>query len=488
LSVAKKAVLGAIWSVSTSVGGRIVSLLGTLVLTRFLAPAEYGEVAVAVVIVGTINVITSPGFGQYIVAKPKAGPDVVFHATAFHIIVGWIVLVLLVANQGLVADLFNLPNLVLYLPLMAAAVAVDRIGYIPNRVLARDMRFNVLGLCSVVSEVSYAVVAVGLAWRGLGAAAVMWAFVVRTILKTLIAVIAVERKAWLSVTKLSMKTTRKMLDFGLPMTGASMLHWISHRGDNLLIAGLFGPAVVGQYNFAYNIADIPATHVGEHIGDVLLPSFANVESLEDKLRALIRASGLLALLVFPLAIGLGAVAYDLIAVILDPRWAMVAPMLLILSGLSVFRPVGWLVGSYLQAVLRSRTLMILETIKAVSVLSLIYLLSAWGVLWACVAIGIAFAINAFVSHWAICLADDVSMWALTKPYVRPFLACAPMVGAVLAVRGLLGPPSWWKLVLEIVLGGVAYVLSAFVLAGPQTRDFLNLLGNVLRRRRGAVPD
>lgn len=486
MSLASKAVLGAIWSVSTSVGGRVLGLVGTLILTRFLAPSEYGVVSVAVVVVTTVNVLSSPGFGQYVVANSKAGRDVVFHATFFHVVIGILAVLGLVALQSFVAAAFDMPELVDYLPILALAVVFDRFGYLPTRVLARDMRFDVLGVRQLSGEVVYAITAIYLAWRGWGADAVMWAFFGRIVVQTLICVGKVKWRDWIEPTKLSMATTKEMLDFGLPMTGANIMHFLSGRADNLLIAGMFGPAAVGFYNFAYNIANIPATHVGEHIGDVLLPSFAKLDSIEDKHRALVRASGLLALVVFPLAVGLAAVAHSVVDVLLDPRWAPVAPMLLILSVLSVFRPVGWLIQAYLQAMKRTRTLMTLEAIKVTLIFALIYVLGqAGGILWSCAAIGVAFFIFAVGAQWVVHRVDRLGMWTMTRPYVRPLLACGPMAAAVLGLRHLLGAMTWWGLVLEILVGGAAYVISAFVIAGPQARDFINLFMNVVRRRRGS---
>jgi len=484
VSLASKAVLGAIWTVSSSVGGRLVGLIGTLILTRFLAPAEYGAVSVAIVVVTTAHFLSSAGFGQYVVANPKAGPDVVFHAFVYHFGSGLVGFVAVFLGQHLIAALFEMPSLVEYIPTLLVAVIIDRIGYLPTRVLARDMRFQVLGLKQLTGEVVYAFTAVGLAWQGLGARAVMWAFFARMVVQNAIPIFSVKRRDWLAPTKLNKETTKELMDFGLPMTGANALHFLSGKGDNLIIAGMFGPAAVGFYNFAYNIANIPATHVGEHIGDVLLPSFAKLEAIEEKHKALVRASGLLALVVFPLAVGLGAVAHQVVGVLLDERWAPVAPMLLILSALSVFRPVGWLVQSYLQAMKRTRTLLILEIVKVASLFGLIYLLgSAGNVLWACGAIGVAFFVFAVACQWSVKRVDGLGMWAMTRPYVRPLLACAPMVGAVVGLRLLIDAYTWWALVLEIVAGGVAYVLAAFLVAGAQARDFVNLVMNVVRRRR-----
>lgn len=486
MSLASKAVLGAIWTISTSVGGRLVGLVGTLILTRFLAPAEYGAVNVAIVVVTTAHFLSSAGFGQYVVANPKEGPDVVFHATVYHVISGLVVFALVYAGQQAVASVFEMPSLVEYIPTLLVAVIIDRIGYLPTRVLARDMRFEVLGLKQLAGEVIYAVAAVTLAWKGFGAEAVMWAFFSRMTVQALIPIALVSWRDWLKPVKLKRETTKALLDFGLPMTGANALHFLSGKGDNLVMAAMFGPATVGFYNFAYNIANIPATHVGEHIGDVLLPSFAKLEAMEDKHRALVRASGLLALVVFPLALGLGAVAHQVVGVLLDDRWAPVAPMLLILSALSVFRPVGWLIQSYLQAMQRTRTLLVLEMIKVGALFALIYALgSAGGELWACGAIGVAFLVYAIASMFSVYRVDGLGMWRMTKPFVRPLLACLPMIGAVVGLRIVVDRFVWWALLLEIVGGGIIYIGSAFLIAGPQARDFTNLVMNVVRRRQKA---
>ena len=72
MALALATVRGALWTIATGVGSRGVGLVGTLVLTRFIAPDAYGEVMVASVVVQTANQITAIGFGQYLVANPDA--------------------------------------------------------------------------------------------------------------------------------------------------------------------------------------------------------------------------------------------------------------------------------------------------------------------------------------------------------------------------------------------------------------------------------
>ncbi len=63
---------GALWTILTSIGGRAVGVLGTLVMTRFLHPDQIGEVSDASIIAMTGNRVSIWGFGQYAVVKGAA--------------------------------------------------------------------------------------------------------------------------------------------------------------------------------------------------------------------------------------------------------------------------------------------------------------------------------------------------------------------------------------------------------------------------------
>ena len=72
MSTAQKAARGAAWTIASSLVSRGISLVGTLVLIRFVSPSAYGEAAAAVVVVGTVNQFSTLGVGVYAIAKKEA--------------------------------------------------------------------------------------------------------------------------------------------------------------------------------------------------------------------------------------------------------------------------------------------------------------------------------------------------------------------------------------------------------------------------------
>jgi PST family polysaccharide transporter len=235
---------------------------------------------------------------------------------------------------------------------------------------------------------------------------------------------------------------------------------------------------------AYNLADIPAVQVGEQIGGVLLPAMTNLDP-KDRKAAMIRATALMSLVVFPLAVGLGAVAPTLIRCLLNDTWQGVAPLLMVLSVLSVVRPMAWGVSAYFGSLSRTRTIMVLQLLKLVLLFGCIVAFHSLGEVWTAASVGIAFGVQAFVWIGLVIYTDRVPAWPLVRAALRPLAPCAVMAAAVLGARhgmaalGVDAPKA--ILPVEIAAGAVTYVVAALVLVRPTARDFLQLLRRALKR-------
>lgn len=479
---------GAAWTILTSVGSRILGVVGTLALTYYLVPEIIGEVSDASNVVLTAHVLSSFGIAQYLVAHPNAEKDTGWHVTVMHVTLGAIAIAASWVFATPIGHLLKAPELGQYVPGLAAAVMLERIGVIPDRLLARDLQFRTLGMARTVSEISYTLVSVVLAVRGWGGMSIVVGNVVRSALLLLLLARAANPAEWLKPKPLHWARMREILVFGVPLAAAIVSTFASRRFDNFLVSGIYGIEVVGIYNLAYNLADIPAVQVGEQIGDVLLPSFARMEP-DDRKRALVRSTGLLSLVVFPLAVGLGVVAPTLVVTLLPKKWHDVAAMLTILSALSVVRPLGWTIASYLQACHRTRPVMWLSFLKVIGLLAAIATLGRINPLWACGAVGVAFGLHALASMFVVARSDGIAMSAFLGKCIPPLLACVPMVLAVLGVRyGLRAAGISLRgvnLTLEITAGAVGYMLGGLTLARGISRDFIDLIRGAIAKRRGA---
>ena len=144
MSVTQKAARGALWTVVSSMGGRAVGVLGTLVMTRFLHPDVIGEVSDATILCMTANWLTIWGFGQYTVVYGRGSDraEVAWHATVAYVVLGTISLGLVALIGGRLTPLLDAPHAAVYVPGMALAIYIRRLGAMPERMLTMQMNFR----------------------------------------------------------------------------------------------------------------------------------------------------------------------------------------------------------------------------------------------------------------------------------------------------------------------------------------------------------
>lgn len=489
MSLANKAASGFLWTTLANVGSRVITIVSTFILTRFLAPEVQGDVNIAYVIVATGGVATTLGVQQYLASHPTSGRGVAFHGGVLLMSTGFMAMLLCVLLRQPLCSALNNPAAAVYVPGLALSHLIDRASWLPRNILVREMQFRLIGLRVALGEIVYAASSVSFASLGWGGNAIVGGNFARAIVALLFLIYVTERAEYLSPTRLSWATFKDLLTYGLPINVSNLLTVGAANWDNLFMSYRFGGATVGLYNQAYKLADLPATNVGEQINDVLVPTFARIEDREAKIRGLLRAAGLMALVVFPMAVGLGVIAQTAVEALYPPSYAGVAPFLAVMATLSAFRSLGVLAVGYLQVVGRTKVFILIDVVLVVVLLGAMAALSMFGAVWAAAGVGIAFTLNTYMLLRAL-RPDGIRVLTVLSAIVRPLLACVPLALAVLGVRAAMSGLGWHaavRMLIELSVGAVAYVVAGLTIARPVAKDFIEIFLGVLRRKRGGPP-
>jgi len=466
------------------VTSRMIQLVGTLVLTRFIAPTEYGDVLTASIAVMTAGVLTSFAFGQNIIAK-NSSPEVAFQAMVLHVGIGIGAMVIVCAAQQPIGNFLDAPQMGHYIYGYALAHLFDRARYVPERLIMRSLKFRTIASTNAIGELIFTAVALALA-RPWGAKAIEFAAVIRSVVQCILYFRASPKGEWLVPTKLRAADGKDLFLYGLPIMIGAVSDRAATRWDNLIMTKLFDAAVMARYNLAYSLAEMPVNNIAEQIGEVLMPSFSRMEE-GQRARNVVRTARLMAVIVTPLGVGLGAVSQTVVAAFFDARWSPMAPMLLVLSVMTVFRPTMWSAIAYIQAVQKTRLILYSSFFRAIVVLSGVALGGALGdPVWACVGGGIGYALHAIGT---IIVAGIVCHYSV-KDYLvgisQPLIPCVPMFLAVIGVQhALADAPRLVSLITQVATGAVVYTIGAFVFLRPAVRDILRLAREAIGKRKAS---
>ncbi|HEY9442970.1 MAG TPA: lipopolysaccharide biosynthesis protein [Gemmatimonadales bacterium] len=317
-------------------GSATVSLLRVLVLvilTRLLAPADFGLVSAALVVISFSLNFAQLGLGPALVQRPDLQPRHV--STAFYASIAFGVLVAAIVwlSAPLIAQFFRMEHLTPVVRVLALVFPISGLGTVPDSLLQRDLRFRVLANREIWAyAIGYGVVGVGLALLGWGVWALALAQLTQVLVRT---VILLRLSPSLSPARPTWRSFVELMDYGAGQSMTRVGNILANQGDNLVVGRWLGAVPLGTYSRAYQLMAVPAGLLGDVLDKVLFPTMAKVQDDPRRLAAaFLRGTALLALVTLPVSVVAAVLAPELVVVTFGSRWAgLTAPFQVLALGM-----------------------------------------------------------------------------------------------------------------------------------------------------------
>ena len=143
------------------------------------------------------------------------------------------------------------------------------------------------------------------------------------------------------------KIARKLLKFGLPLAGSSIVVFSVKYVDQFVVGSVIGPVALGFYVLAFNLSSWPIAVFSQPVREVSPAAFARLQHDPSALRsAFIVSLGLLTAVTLPVCLVLTGAADPLIAMVYGLAWTPSAAALGWLGVLAGVRIVFELVYDY----------------------------------------------------------------------------------------------------------------------------------------------
>lgn len=331
---------GLAWSAAGRWLAQIVRWVATVLTARFLLPADYGIAGIAMLIVGLLQYIAEFGFGAAIVQQRSLAPAIVRQIGGASIIIAIGLGLLMIATTPLVTRFYAEPALALLLPVMSLKLLLDAFAVVPRAVLARDLEFRKLSILEGVESVLMAVVTVGTAWITRS----YWAFVAGFLVGSTVFTIAVTIAARILPTwPRRFSEIRPQVAFGFNIV-VSRVAWYAYTNADFAVVGrVMSTSILGLYTFAWSIASVPAEKLSGLVLRVA-PSILSAARTDpgEMRRYYLLLVRWLAIVAFPVAIGLALVSRDLVEALFGARWDGAVVVLQLLAVFFVVRSIATL--------------------------------------------------------------------------------------------------------------------------------------------------
>jgi O-antigen/teichoic acid export membrane protein len=473
---------GVAWTAAAKWASQALSWISWLIVARLLTPEDYGLVGMAAIYLGLITLLSEFGLGTAVLAVRELSVEQLNQLNGLAVLLGLASLLASCVVAIPLGHFFRAPQLPLVVVAMSTTFVITSFKTVPLALLQRDMRFKALAFIDLSQALVLAFGMVGFALAGFR----YWTLVCGGVLSALISTGAILRLRHAPFTWPRRKSLKPAITLSSNVLISRLCWYASSNADFLMAGRILGKAALGFYGVGWTLANVPVDKVTALVGQVTPAVFSAVQTDPAALRRyLLRITEGIALITFPLGLGLALVAQDFVLVVLGPKWSATIAPLRLLAAYAAFRSITPLLPTVLHTI-RDTTFEMWNMVAAAVVMPTSFYLCGqrWGTVGLAMAWVLMDPLFAFALYWRTFSKIELSPRAYLRALWPALSGTALMAVVVLAVGGFRAGEgaTGLRLAVQIGAGMIGYGLACLVLHGERLRAFYQL---VKTTRRGS---
>lgn len=471
---------GVAWSIAEKVGSMLLQMVVSIVVARLLVPEDFGVMAILTFFTALALVMVDSGFSQTLIRKESPSSEDYRSVFAFNIAVSVVLYGILVAVAPAVARYYELPVIADIAPVLFLLLPINALCVIQNTIFTREFRFRLLSQATFTASLVAGVVAIAMALAGCGVWSLVGQRIATLAVKTLILWF---RSDWRPSFHFSMKPVREMAPFSFRLLTTDLISSIYNNISQMFIGKIYSADALGFFNQAQKFKDLPLTSAMQSVQSVTYPALSQIGDQREKFAESYRqVLMVVAFMLFPVMVGITAVAEDLFALLLGEKWMPTVPYLQILCLTGLFQPLAMIAYNVLKVKSNGAIILRLEVAKK-TLMTLILALtiphSIKAVAWGLVAMTFCeFAIN-FIASMRY---TSLGIWRVVRTLLPTMIITAVMFAGVIFVGDAMSDTGVAvRLLAEIATGAMIYILLAFGFRLEAATEIKGLLSKMLRK-------
>lgn len=362
-SLKHKAVNGVLWRIAEQGGKQAIYFVVSVVLARLIMPDQFGMVAMLTVFTAVAGVFIDSGFSTALIRKNDRTQADCSTVYWFNIIVSIICYAVLFVCAPFVADFYEMPQLSAVLRVSALGLVIGSLAGVHRTLLQAEMDFKALTKFNLFGVLVSGLAGVVFAYLDFK----VWALVIQGLVMNVITTASVWYKVkWRPSLIISRQSLREFFGFGSKMLASSLLDTVYSNIYSIVIGKVYKAADLAYYNRAYSLVQMTSSMPTGILQSVTYPTLCKLQDNDEALKSGYRRTlRLAAFVIFPLCLGLGAVAFPLINVLYTDVWIYSATLLSIVVFSMMWYPIHAINLNYLIVKGKSDLFFRLEVIKKV---------------------------------------------------------------------------------------------------------------------------
>lgn len=322
-SIGHKAASGAVWATIDRFGNMGLQFVVNLILARLLLPEDFGAIGMITIFIAVSQVLIDGGFGSALIQKKN--PTQTDFSTIFY----WNILfssglyLILFLCAPHIARFFSMPILSGVLRGIGLTLIINSVFTLQKTRLQKQLEFKKIAICSLSSYILGSIVAVILAYHGVG----VWSLVAMQIIYGIVfvSVLWIVTR-WHPSLYFSLKALKELFGFGGFILFANILQETCRNLQGIIIGKNFSATQMGYYSQAYKLDHITSYSIPQVIVQVMYPVYSSLQDNRERLNEVVSMNlRVISFLVFPILGLLILIAEPLIVFLYGEKWLPSVP-------------------------------------------------------------------------------------------------------------------------------------------------------------------
>jgi O-antigen/teichoic acid export membrane protein len=334
MSLAKKAISGALWTSGISYIGFFVTFCIQLILVRLLAPEDFGLFALGLSIAEILFIFFSFSFSLAVIQIQEA--DDLFDTAFYLSIFAGLVIVFIGGILSQALSSYYPERAIMIFAVLCAISPIQGCALIYTASMEKEMQFKKTAFAGSIASNLSAVGTVILAYAGFG----VWSLAGKEIMRAVLMFFSTRlMSSYRFKRKFNRDTAKKLVSFGFKMVFSRGLEVLYYRAPQFFIGTFAGTAMLGLFSQTYYIASVPNVVLLPVTTHVAFSTYSKLQNDKDRMsEAFYITNYFFIRLLLPLMLVLFLYPKDVITILYGEKWTDASPILRCISVYAAFVP------------------------------------------------------------------------------------------------------------------------------------------------------
>jgi len=377
-NIKQKTIEGIFWAFSERIGQQTIYLFITIILARLLEPKEFGLIAMLSIFVSVAQSFIDSGFGQALIQKQDANHVDECSIFYFNVFISVAAAALLCLAAPWIGTFYSTPLLAPITYALSLNLVINAFGIVQTNLLTKSIDFQTQMKVSFIATILSGALGIIMAYKGFG----VWSLVAQSIASNLIRTALLWFfHRWRPTWAFSFTALRSMFAFGSNLFISGLIETIFFNLHLIVIGKMFSATDLGFYSRAKGLQGLAAKDIAVSVCRVAFPVFSSIQDEKERLKTSVRKALMtMAMINFPLMVGLAIVAKPLVLLLLTDKWLPCVPYLQLFCVIGALLPLQEINLNVLKAQGRSDLFLWLQILKKSLVVIALIITYRWGIL------------------------------------------------------------------------------------------------------------